>query len=145
MQKPAPCAGTGFYDYCSRLSSLCLPVSSGCCSCSCSSLSLRRFSIFCSYSFAEYCPIWEVSECTYDYSGLEPLLIPVCSSLYAQEPIEVDHVSEPSHNLQKIPPVLKSIPSRRRSKFKPRRRSKLKPRSRSKFKPRSRSKFKPRS
>ena len=44
---------------------------------------------------AEYCPIWEVSECTYDYSGLEPLLIPVCSSLYAQEPIEVDRVSEP--------------------------------------------------
>lgn len=42
---------------------------------------------------AEYCPIWEVSECTYDYSGLEPLLIPVCSSLYAQEPIEVDRVS----------------------------------------------------
>ncbi len=50
-------------------------------------------SIFCSYSFAEYCLIWEVSECTYDYSGLEPLLIPVCSSLYAQEPIEVDRVS----------------------------------------------------
>jgi hypothetical protein len=56
---------------------------------------LRRFSIFCSYSFAEYCPIWEVSECTYDYSGLEPFLIRVCSSLYAQEPIEVDRVSEP--------------------------------------------------
>ena len=42
---------------------------------------------------AEYCPLWEVSEWTYDYSELEPLLIPVCSSLYAQEPIEVDRVS----------------------------------------------------
>jgi hypothetical protein len=32
----------------------------------------------------EYCAIWEVSECTYDFSGLP---LPVCSSLYAQEPI----------------------------------------------------------
>ena len=52
---------------------------------------------------AEYCPIWEVSECTYDYSGLEPLLIPVCSSLYAQEPIEVDRVSVAAQPAQNSP------------------------------------------
>jgi hypothetical protein len=49
----------------------------------------------------EYCAIWEVSECVYDFDGFP---LPVCSSLYAQVPIvlavktspgvEVDPVSE---------------------------------------------------
>jgi hypothetical protein len=33
---------------------------------------------------AEYCAIWEVSECTYNFNGLP---LPVCTSLYAQEAI----------------------------------------------------------
>jgi hypothetical protein len=51
---------------------------------------------------AEYCAIWEVSECTYDFNGLP---LPVCTSLYTQEVIaqaaktppgvEVDRAQEP--------------------------------------------------
>jgi len=33
---------------------------------------------------AEYCAIWEVSQCDYDFSGLP---LPVCSSIYARESI----------------------------------------------------------
>ena len=52
---------------------------------------------------AEYCAIWEVSECTYDFSGLP---LPVCSSLYAQEPIIETVETSPGVDVEPVPEVL---------------------------------------
>ena len=43
---------------------------------------------------AEYCAMWEVSDCYYDFNGLP---LPVCTSLYAQEP-PLERAQEPIEN-----------------------------------------------
>ena len=49
----------------------------------------------------EYCAIWEVSECTYDFNG-NPLS--VCSSLYTQEPIAEAAETSPAAKVDPFKP-----------------------------------------
>jgi hypothetical protein len=56
---------------------------------------------------AEYCAIWEVSECYYDFSGFP---LPVSSSFYAQEPIAQAAETSPGVDVDRAQePILETV------------------------------------